>query len=310
MVHFSFDLWTSGNALSITGVVVHFIDKSGKIWNSLLGLPAHHESHSGYNIAETVASVLVHWNLQDKLSYFTSDNVSNNDTCMEWLAAEFGFNHRHRRVRCVGHVINLVDKAVIIGTGDPLDIFEQELDAMAREEREQLIHWRRRGPVGKLHNIIVFICRSTQRIDLFEKLQRLAIDTEFQFTEEVYKLVRDHDTRWNSLFSMIERAVKLRAAIDEFIVKQIGKWTEYETRWQANQAHKKKPPKKKAPPSIIADQLTPDNWHILSQYYRSTTASFGRSNQLLLSSKARSDAMAISGRFFLLYSSYLNTLSL
>lgn len=187
---------------------------------------------------------------------------------MEWLAADFGFNHRHRRVRCVGHVINLVVKAIMIGTGDPVDIFEQELDTMAREEREQLIHWRRCGPVGKLHNIIVFICRSTQRIDLFEKLQRLAIDTGFQFTEEVYKLVRDNDTRWNSLFSMIERAVKLRAAIDEFIVKQIGKWTEYETRWQANHAHKKKPPKKKAPPSIIADQLTPDAWHILSQYYR------------------------------------------
>ncbi len=79
------------------------------------------------------------------------------------------------------------------------------------------------------------------------------INTEFQFIEKVYKLVWDNDTQWNLLFSMIECAVKLCAAINEFIVKQIDKWTEYETCWQANHAHKKKSLKKKISSLIIAD---------------------------------------------------------
>ncbi len=62
-----------------------------------------------------------------------------------------------------------------------------------------------------------------QHIDLFKKLQRLMINIEFQFTVKVYKLVWDNDIQWNLLFSMIECAIKLYAAINEFIVKQIDK---------------------------------------------------------------------------------------
>lgn len=180
MIHLSFDLWTSGNSLSLAGIVVHFVDRRGKIWNFLLGLPAHHDAHSGHNIAETVAAVIAHWNIQDSIGYFTADNASNNDTCLEWLAAEFGFDAQKRRVRCVGHILNLVAKAVMVGGGESLEAFEQELGSSARDDREALLLWRRRGPVGKLHNIVVYICRSTQRIALFEMsirrhLHRIAV---------------------------------------------------------------------------------------------------------------------------------------
>lgn len=211
-------MWTSGNSLSLAGIVVHFMDCAGKLWNFLLGLPAHHDSHSGYNIAETVGHIIHHWNLQEKIGYFTGDNASNNDTCLDWLSHEFGFDAVRRRVRCVGHVINLVAKAVLVGTSDTdLDVFEQELDTLAKCEQRALLAWRRRGPVGKLHNIVVFICRSTQRIESFARLQNAAMDAGLQFGDQVYKLVRDNDTRRNSLFAMIERALNVRAAIDDFV---------------------------------------------------------------------------------------------
>lgn len=44
---------TSGNSLALFGVVVHFMDVKGKVWQFLLSLPHHHESHSGHNISET-----------------------------------------------------------------------------------------------------------------------------------------------------------------------------------------------------------------------------------------------------------------
>jgi len=272
LVHFSFDMWTSGNSLALLGVVVHFIDIRGKVWQFLLGLPHHHESHSGHNIAETFAAIVYQYNIQDRVGYFTTDNASNNDTCMEFLGDEFDFNHVVRRVRCVGHVLNLVAKAIMIGGGSrnepDMDVFEQQLESLARDEREQLAQWRRRGPVGKLHNIVVWICRSPQRIEKFEALQRKAIDEGSQFTEQIYRLVHDNDTRWNSLFAMIERALKLREPIDEYIFKETAKWTEYEMRWYAKNSHRSKPPKKKKRPSILDDQLSADDWHTLSQYHR------------------------------------------
>lgn len=109
-------------------MVVHFIDAKGKVWQFLLGLPHHHESHSGHNIAETFAAIAYQYNIQDRIGYFTTDNASNNDTCMEFLGAEFDFDHVARRVRCVGHVLNLVAKAIMIGGGSgnepDMDVFE------------------------------------------------------------------------------------------------------------------------------------------------------------------------------------------
>ena len=114
----------------------------------------------------------------------------------------------------------------------------------------------------------MWICRLPQRIEKFETLQRKAIDEGCQFTEQIYRLVHDNDTRWNSLFAMIERALKLRESIDEYIFKETAKWTEYEMRWQAKNSHRSKPPKKKKRPSILDDQLSADDWHTLTQYHR------------------------------------------
>lgn len=70
LVHFSFDMWTSGNSLALLGVVVHFIDTRGNVWQFLLGLPHHHESHYGHNIAETFAAIAYQYNIQDRIGYF------------------------------------------------------------------------------------------------------------------------------------------------------------------------------------------------------------------------------------------------
>ena len=64
--------------------------------------------------------------------------------------------------------------------------------------------WRQKGPLGKLHNIVVFIQRSPQRKELFLQLSHGR------------HLVRDQQTRWNSWFAMIDRALQpdLKIAID------------------------------------------------------------------------------------------------
>ena len=49
------------------------------------------------------------------MGYFTLDNAGNNDTAMEVIAGELGFDSTQRRVRCIGHIINLVVIALLFG---------------------------------------------------------------------------------------------------------------------------------------------------------------------------------------------------
>lgn len=44
---------------------------------------------------------------------FLRDDVGNNNTCIKALAEAYDFNPLHRRLRCAGHIINLVAKQVI-----------------------------------------------------------------------------------------------------------------------------------------------------------------------------------------------------
>jgi len=61
--------------------------------------------------------------------------------------------------------------------------------------------WRRRGPLGKLHNIIVWIMVTPQRIHAFKELSGGLMPR------------RDNGTRWNSWYEMLDRAIRLKAAL-------------------------------------------------------------------------------------------------
>ncbi|KAG6978946.1 hypothetical protein FOFC_18230 [Fusarium oxysporum] len=79
------------------------------------------------------------------------------------------------RIRCVGHILNLSAKAVL--EGDSSDIFDSHIaEKDQKEERELLCEWRKRGPLGKLHNLAHWIRRSPQRREFFLSTRSGKID--------------------------------------------------------------------------------------------------------------------------------------
>jgi hypothetical protein len=56
-----------------------------------------------------------------------------------------------RCIICMGHIINLIVQQVLFGSD--IDAFEEELTNITMEEIE-LRNWRKRGLIGKLHNLI------------------------------------------------------------------------------------------------------------------------------------------------------------
>jgi hypothetical protein len=172
-IHLSFDLWSSPNSLAMCGVVAHWIGPDLKARSVLIGLKRVCGDHSGRNIAETILEVIGEYDIEGMLGYFISDNATNNDTCVEAILSDLlpQTNFKYRRMRCIGHVVNLAAKSFLFGQ-DP-DAFELTVDNLAtlkleeRHKRELLEHWRKRGVIGKLHNLIIWIRRTSQRRDAF-----------------------------------------------------------------------------------------------------------------------------------------------
>jgi hypothetical protein len=95
----------------------------------------------------------------------------------------------------MGHIINLTMQAFLFDD----DNYNISLNPTVSESDK----WRLKGALGKLHNTVVFIQRSPQRIAMFIELSGGK------------RLKRDNSTRWNSWAHMISCALQppIRRAI-------------------------------------------------------------------------------------------------
>ena len=98
----------------------------------------------------------------DKISFFVTDNASNNDTAIDIVVAHYFPNMPHktrisRRLRCLGHVINLTAKAFLYS--NEFDTFKKGIKHVKEHSEllKELNLWRKRGPISKLYNVLIFI---------------------------------------------------------------------------------------------------------------------------------------------------------
>jgi hypothetical protein len=152
------------------------------------------------------------------LGYFVLDNASNNDRAMVELGQIFDFSGPSFRCRCFGHTLNLAAKALLFGNNtEALDDVVAYTPRLSEAEFEI---WRKRGPVGKLHNLVTEVGMADRLWNLLRKLQNDDILREGRTTfnsHQVLNLVTDNDTRWLSQLYMIRRALKLRSYLDLLI---------------------------------------------------------------------------------------------
>jgi hypothetical protein len=178
MIHISLDMWTSPNSLGFIVLVAHFLDKDLKNRSVLIGMRRVRGSHSGENIAESVIPILEEMGIVSNLGYFTTDNATNNDVAIEVALRRLRpdiKNPKQRRVRCLGHILNLAAKAFLFSNGKA-SFEDVELDTsvpMTALEAE-MAFWRTKGPLGKLYNLVVYICKTPQRREAFQACRKSA----------------------------------------------------------------------------------------------------------------------------------------
>jgi hypothetical protein len=221
----SFDNWTANNGLDFLGVTAHYLDASLRPRVILLGLRDTRGSHSGESIAEEVLRVIHDYGISEKVQYCMADNATANDRAIKILSSSLDIHPEYHRLRCGAHVINLVAKAVLYGTDiDALEPGEREeglsgsrhiaaFEALVRSvpAEEALKTWRRKGPVDKLHNLVTHIQKTPKRRRFFEMKQNVDADSD---DDRIYGVIVNGGIRWNSSFDLIERAIKLRDAIE------------------------------------------------------------------------------------------------
>jgi hypothetical protein len=227
----SFDGWTANSkVLDLLGIICHYLDENNTRRAVVLGLRDTLGSHTGANMADHLLSVLQDYKLSKQVTYFMADNATNNDKALAVLSGylpSMKLDPVKHRLRCSGHIYNLVCKAILYGVdSDCLEDASQASQSMTKvssfeavinggDDESKLTAWRKKGPVGKLHNTVIQIKGSSSSRLLFESKQRQSFvaDDEDSEVVKLYRVVVNGGIRWNSTYLMIDRAMRLKEAL-------------------------------------------------------------------------------------------------
>ncbi|GIZ43027.1 hypothetical protein CKM354_000627100 [Cercospora kikuchii] len=233
----SFDAWLADidGGTDFLGVHAHYFDKDYQLKTVLIGLVPTYGNHTGEEQANILLKLIRQYDIASKLTYFMADNASNNDTTIEAIRREIpSLRHPHKcRLRCAGHFINLVVKAMLYGVD--IECIDQACNDMNKEDEEledsEIVYefqralslrnavdrqtaWRKKGCVGKLHNIVIHAHYSEARRHVFRSKQREA-DTR------LVELVLNGGIKWQSDHDMIERGLELKDPIELYCLQFI-----------------------------------------------------------------------------------------
>ncbi|XP_022558100.2 zinc finger BED domain-containing protein RICESLEEPER 2-like [Brassica napus] len=184
-VSFTSDLWTSLKREGYMCVTAHYIDRNWKLNSKILSFSALPPPHNGMSVAIHLLESLKEWGLEKKVFSITLDNASSNDSMQDIVKSHLLLNDdllcggEFFHVRCAAHILNLIvqDGLKVIG-----------------------------GALHKVRESIKYVLASEAREELFEKCVNAA------GINENAGLILDVQTRWNSTYFMLERAIKYRKA--------------------------------------------------------------------------------------------------
>lgn len=234
-VHIAMDVWSSPQRKAYIAIHAQWVDESYKLRKALLGLPNLRRAHAGAAMVPHLMKTIRQFDLAQRIGCFTGDNDAKNDTCLRQLAVELSrefdvvIDPVTSRTRCAGHIINLAPQAFLFATSESalqaaIDAAKDELNEVTaadalhdqiqattgqksqdrRRRRHDPSGWRSIGPMGKLHNIAVFIRNSTIHNDTWDDIAGKALGI-------------DNVTRWNSWFRLLDAAISQEGPLSIFL---------------------------------------------------------------------------------------------
>ena len=223
-ISLSLDLWTSENQVSFLGIVGHWLTEDFEKREELLDFVEIEGRHSGENMAERVKSILEEFEIAEKLLTVTGDNAGNNLTLCDFLHAELlnrfdeeddpfrmkplmRFRGRASFIPCLAHIINLICKSILAflkaGSAHEAQAIFESLPAQGNQSSERELSTK--SAIVKIRLLVLWISDSPQRKQAWKEVSPSK------------QIGYDVDTRWNSTYTMISDAIRLRKEVTQFV---------------------------------------------------------------------------------------------
>lgn len=190
------DGWSNKRYRGFFVVTLHFIDEYWRFRSVTIEFKFFPPPHNGPATADLLLETIVRFNLARKFAGITSDNASEMVSAMKQLFQKLNTQHacqltEKNHIRCVCHIINLCVK-------DALPFVSAEIE--------------------KLRDALKVIRSSPHLKILFVQIQKSMEEKEILQVPDL-----DIPTRWNSVFLMVNKCVKLKHVFNAIAVHDDAK---------------------------------------------------------------------------------------
>lgn len=205
-INLSFDIWTSANYEAYLAVLCYSFDDKYQNQTLLLGFRRVIGADSGANQAEIILSIIQEYEIASKLGYFVLNNNTSNDICVDQISRELrpDLNTKERRLQCVGNIVNHAATEFLFGKYVNGFQMKAVVSRKARLEQREFEIWRKKGSIGKLHNLIKYVCYTPQRREKFQDICDEEDEEGSGPKLQDLMVICDNATQWNSAYAMIE----------------------------------------------------------------------------------------------------------
>lgn len=200
-----------------------WIGTAGRRRSTVLSMRRVYGEHSGETIGSIILELLKEYDVGGELvGYSMLDNASSNDAAVEvilkdlcpWMSPR---ERRHRRLRCLGHVINLCCQAFLMGQNCENYLAKLEKHHLRGDYAKVEELWKKFGCLGRLHNLVRYIRLTPQRREEFASVVIGGDLSAFDGLD----LIQNNPTRWNSWFHSITRALNVRERLELFSPRHV-----------------------------------------------------------------------------------------
>jgi hypothetical protein len=252
-IHLAVDIWTSPSHDLLLGICASFVDIQDEYRNPLIALRTVN-SQSGNDQWETLRPVLEEYGIETKIGALIGDNAGSNDVLCRMIGSWLSLHHQitwtatHQRIRCQGHIINLIVQAFLFSSKKDeklMDSYDKDDDKVEEEDdedeqvdEEEIV---RRAPQQTIRKkkkkeeepelsdekrkrergrTIRTIMGPMGKLHNHIVHIRSSANRTTWFVERAGKMVPlDNRTRWNSWFAMLNTALEdqVKAALQLYV---------------------------------------------------------------------------------------------
>ncbi|MBW0491999.1 hypothetical protein O181_031714 [Austropuccinia psidii MF-1] len=217
-ISFTTDCWTSPNVTAFMAVTGHYLDPDFNLKSILLGLTEIEGDHSGISLANHFLQVINRYKIATKMICITTDNASVNTRMAQEISRSVPTFHADTHsIGCMAHIIHLAARdglSALTNTNTTATPIGHRMDLSNLLDTPDGTHLQYDSIISRIAKLGSYLRQSSQRREKFITTVNLVYDGSKP--TKASTLLTHVCTRWNSTYEMLQRALNLKDAFNQF----------------------------------------------------------------------------------------------